>query len=104
MSAAEFIFKHFCRVRHSGLPPTSWALLLWLSMQGECWRTRVQIMQALSWRKDQGTTGMMSLVSPLLDRGYIERSSTGGRGPGRWAYRITQQGEAFLKLNVGGEA
>jgi len=103
MSAAEFIFKHFCRCR-AVLPPTSWALLLWLSMQGECWRTRAQIMQALSWRKDDGTTGMVALVNPLLEHGYIERMNTGGRGHGRWSYRITAAGEKFLKLNAGGES
>jgi len=99
MSAAEFIFKHFCRIRRRGLSPTSWAALLWLSTQGEVWSTRRQIMQALNWLKDDGTTSVQAVTNPLIEHGYIQRTNTGGRGVGMWSYRITPAGVAFLRLN-----
>lgn len=99
MTVAQFIFKHFCRIRRSGLKPTSWALLLWLSDRGECWSTRQQIVQALAWLK--GGNGMhITIIRDLVERKLVERSNLGGRGEGRAAYRITPAGIAFLKLPV----
>jgi len=97
MSGAEFIFQHYRRVRRV-LSPIQWSILLWLSLQGANWRTCEQILQALEGIGTGYLSTFSRLVQNMLDLGYIERRKNGGRGYGKWAYRITTGGTAFLKL------
>jgi hypothetical protein len=97
-AAASYLYRHFCRVRMT-VSSTQWAVLVWLTMQGEQWRSRVQVLGALPWIRGKSTRQMDFMTAGLIARGLVEKRmcpQPGGRC--RWEYRITPAGVAFLKL------